>query len=149
MRLFPAALAVMLALACPALAQSNAASDNRVIPGYNSGGVFVPYGAGQAVTPSVIVITQTVVTLSAATSTTLVAANVNRKYLCWMDVGTAPFTAAPGLVTVTAGNGMNYDPGSSASNQGGTFCQEGVTVSQQAFSAISTVGTKVTVWEGQ
>jgi hypothetical protein len=99
--------------------------------------------------PSAITITQTIVTLTAATSATLIAANANRRYLCWMNTGTAPMTVAPGAVTVVAGTGMNYDPGSSASNQGGSFCQDGVTVSQQAFSAISTAGTKVTVWEGQ
>jgi len=109
-------------------------------------------GAGNiAVGPGTtgITITQTYVTLAAATSATMIAANTARKYICWMNVGTAPMTVVPGVVTVTAGTGMNYDPGSSAINQGGSFCQDGVSVSKQAFSAISTAGTKVTIWEGQ
>jgi hypothetical protein len=123
-----------------------------LLGGAASAKCYTPAGGGNqecAVAPGAIVITQTVVTLTAATSATLIAANASRRYLCWMNTGTAPMTVAPGVVTVVAGTGMNYDPGSSASNQGGVFCQESITVSQQAFSAISTAGTKVTVWEGQ
>lgn len=116
-------------------------------------GYFVPTGNDNplpvGLSAGSVVITQTIVTLTAATSRALIAANTSRKYLCWMNVGTAPFTVAPGAVTVTAGQGFNYDPGSSASNQGGAFCQENSSVSQQAFSAISTAGTTVAVWEGQ
>jgi hypothetical protein len=103
----------------------------------------LPVGSGT------VTVTQTVVTLTAATSRTLIAANASRKYLFWMNIGTAPMTVAPGAVTVTAGQGANFDPGSSSSNQGGTFSMENSSVSQQAFSAISTAGTTVVVWEGQ
>jgi hypothetical protein len=99
--------------------------------------------------PGAVTIAQTIVTLTAGTSATLIAANTSRKYLCWMNVGAAPMTVAPGAVTVVAGQGMNYDPGSSPINQGGAFCQESISVSRQAFSAVSTAGTTVAVWEGQ
>lgn len=92
--------------------------------------------------------TQTTVTLTAATSATLLAANASRKGLRWMVTGTNPMTVAPGLVTVIAGAGMNYSPGSGTGQQGGSDSFAGDT-STQAFSAISTLGTTVTVWEGQ
>lgn len=91
--------------------------------------------------------TQTVVTLTAATSQTLIAANTARKALRWMVTGANPMTVAPGAVTVTAGAGMNYSPGSGTGFQGGSDSFPGE-VSTQAFSAISTSGTTVVIWEG-
>lgn len=91
--------------------------------------------------------TQTIVTLTAATSAALVAANQYRKGLRWMVTGASPMTVAPGAVTVVAGQGMNYNPASATGYQGGSDTFEGA-LSTQAFSAISTVGTTVVVWEG-
>lgn len=101
------------------------------------------------VTPGTVTLTQTVVTFTAATSRTLIAANASRKYLFYMNVGTNPVTLAPGVVTVTAGAGVNLDPGSTSANQGGWFAMESSAISQQAFSGISTAGTTVVIWEGQ
>lgn len=92
--------------------------------------------------------TQTIVTLTAATSAALIAANANRKALRWMVTGLNPMTVAPGNVTVTAGAGMNYSPASGTGFQGGFESFSGIEISAQQFNAISTLGTTVAVWEG-
>lgn len=102
-----------------------------------------------SVLPNAITWTQTQVTLVAGVSQTLIAANPSRKALRWMDVGTSSMTVAPGAVTVTAGVGMNYDPGAGSGRQGGAEQFVPGEMSTQAFSAISAAGTIVTVWEGQ
>src|ERR1700723_3279951 len=90
--------------------------------------------------------TQTIVTLTAATSTTLIAANPARKGLIFMDAGNNPFTFAPGTGSVVAGSGLSLNGNSGAGTQGSAydFSSE---VSGQAFSGISTGGTTVAVWE--
>jgi len=100
------------------------------------------------VTQAPIAWTQTIVTLSAATSATLIAANASRKKLRWMVTGTNPMTVAPGAVTVVVNVGMNYNGNSGVGTQGGSDTFDG-DASQQAFSAISTLGTTLTVWEGK
>jgi hypothetical protein len=99
--------------------------------------------------PSRMTLTQTIVTLAAATSAPLIAANPNRKYLSWMVVGANPATIVPGAGPAVAGTGMNYNPGSSAIHQGGSQSFEGPAVPTNAFAAISTGGTTVVVWEGE
>lgn len=93
--------------------------------------------------------TQTKVTLTAATSATLLPANAARRALRWMNTGANPVTIAPGAVTVTVGDGMNYNAGAGAGQQGGADSFGINEVSTDAFSAISTLGTTVIVWEGQ
>jgi hypothetical protein len=83
---------------------------------------------------------QTIVTLAAATSTLLVAANPNRTGLRWMNVGANPFTVAPGLAAAVANVGDNYAAGAKED----FLPRED---SQDAFTAISTAGTSVAVWE--
>ncbi len=130
----------------------------RVTGGGGGGGgaITAPLGPATAEAAAVAVVpiantvtwTQRAVTLVAATSMPLIAANAARKALRWMNVGTNPMTVAPGAVTVVAGVGFNYDPGSSALNQGGADDFAANEMSTQAFSAISTDGTTVIVWEG-
>lgn len=91
--------------------------------------------------------TQTIVTLTAATSATLIAANVSRKSLRWMVTGTNPMTVIPGIATATAGTGMSYNGNASIGTQGGSDTMYG-DAATQGFSAISTGGTTVCVWEG-
>lgn len=110
-------------------------------------------GAGTQASPTItshptITWTPTIVTLTAANSATLIAANANRKALRWMITGTNPMTVVPGAGPAVAGAGMNYSPGSGTGYQGGSDSFAGE-VSTQAFSAISTGGTTVVVWEGQ
>ena len=95
-----------------------------------------------------LVWTQTIVTLPAGVSTPLVAANPNRRALRWMVTGASPMTVAPGSGAVVAGQGMNYSGAAAPGQQGGADSFAGE-ISTQAFSAISTQGTTVAVWEGQ
>jgi len=99
--------------------------------------------------PASMTITQTTVTLTAATDAQIIAANSSRKFLQWMVVGANPATVVPGAGPAVAGAGMNYDPGSSTINQGGGTTFEGSAIATNAFHAISTGGTTVVVWEGQ
>lgn len=95
---------------------------------------------------------QTLVTIPAATMTLLVAANPTRKSLRWMVNGANPMTVVPGTPgSIAAGQGMNY----TGANQTGptafaggyeAFTNE---VPGTSFYAYSTLGTTVTVWEGQ
>lgn len=113
----------------------------------NTGQIITSAGGGGGT--NAVTWTQTVVTLGAATSATLTAANPSRKALRWMNVGANPMTVAPGAVSVTAGAGMNYNPAPDSASQGGSDTFGSNEVSLQAFSAISTGGTTVIVWEGQ
>lgn len=106
-----------------------------------TGGVAVP------ITGSVGTITQTLVTLPAATSTQLIAANSTRKGLRWMNVGANPMTAVPGSSAAVAGSGMNYNGNAGVGTQGGGDTFEGSSIPTSAFQAISTIGTTVVVWE--
>lgn len=93
--------------------------------------------------------TQTTVTLSAAASGLLLAANTSRLALRWMVTGTNPMTVVPGAGPAVAGVGMNYSGASGVGQQGGADSFAANEISTQAFQAISTAGTTVTVWEGQ
>lgn len=92
--------------------------------------------------------TQSSVTLAAATSATLIASNVNRKALRWMVVGTNPMTVVPGAGPAVANAGINYSGNAGTGMQGGSEEFSGSAVSTQQFTAISTLGTTVIVWEG-
>ena len=91
---------------------------------------------------------QYLVTLLANTSKVLVNENRRRKALRWMNVGVNPCTVVPSVGhTVIVGEGFNYSGASETGYQGGSdnFPAE---LSSQGFSAISTIGTTVIVWEG-
>ena len=90
--------------------------------------------------------TQTVVALAAGVSAPLIAANPKRLRLRWMVTSGGPVTIAPGSVTVTAGAGMIYNGPSAAGNEGSSedFQWD---VGQEAFSAFSTSGSSLTIWE--
>jgi hypothetical protein len=103
--------------------------------------VPVSFGPGQ------LTWTQTVVVLGAAASATLVAANPNRKGLRWMNVGANPMTVVPDAGPAVAGTGMSYNGAAGTGQQGGADTFPGDTSAQQ-FTAISTLGTTVVVWEG-
>lgn len=146
------ALLALAALCCAQVAQ---AADCFMTPGNQCVPkvVLVDPTTGSAVGPSaastaVATITQTRVTLTAATSGALIGANASRKSLRWMNTGANPMTCVPGSGPAVAGVGMNYDPGSSTSNQGGGSSFDGGPVPTNAFSCISTGGTSATVWEG-
>lgn len=94
-----------------------------------------------------VVWTQSIVSLTGATTVSLVAANTSRKALRLMNIGTNPMTVAPGAVTVTVNLGMNYNGNSGSGTQGGSDSFAGE-LSRQAFSAFSTTGTSVVLWEG-
>jgi hypothetical protein len=100
------------------------------------------------VAPQTLTWTQTSVTLAAATSASLIASNGSRKALRWMVSGINPMTVGLGSGAVTAGAGFSYNGASATGFQGGSdgFVGE---ISIQQFSAISTLGTTVIVWEGQ
>jgi len=130
------ALCALLALAGASTIAQQAAA--QIVSG--SGGT----AGTSAITPP------TIVTLPAATSTQLVAANPLRRYLKYCNIGGAnPMTVIPGAGPAIAGQGPSYDPGSSANNQGGCETFEGSFIPGNAFQAISTGGTTVSVWEGQ
>ena len=90
-----------------------------------------------------IIITQTVVTFAAnSAQTPFLAANPNRKYLWWQNIGYSTLTVAPGN-SVSLGQGQPVDPGAS----GPAGMSTGV-ISLQAFSGISENGTTLVIWEG-
>lgn len=93
--------------------------------------------------------TQTVANVTANVTSVILNTNANRKGLRWMVTGTNPVTIAPGNVTVTIGQGMNYSPGAGTGQQGGADSFGPNEVSTQAFSANSTLGTTLVIWEGQ
>lgn len=119
--------------------------DPTVVAAINTNSIPVPL----PVSPATITWTQTKVSLAPATSATLIAANASRRALRWMNTGLNPVTVAPGGATVTAGNGFNYAPGSGVGTAGGFATFDINEVSSDSFSAISTLGTTVEVWEGQ
>jgi hypothetical protein len=92
--------------------------------------------------------TQTIVSLTGATTVSLIAANPIRKAIRWMNIGLNPMTVVPGTVTVVTVNlGMNYNGSFGTGQQGGSDSFSGE-LSRQAFSAFSTVGTSAVIWEG-
>lgn len=104
-------------------------------------------GTAQPINGSPGTITQTLVTLSAAATGQLAAANATRKGLRWMVTGANPMTVAPGASAAVAGVGMSYNGNSGVGTQGGSEAFEGSVVPTNAFQAISTLGTTVIVWE--
>lgn len=93
--------------------------------------------------------TQTLANITANVTSVILNINASRKGLRWMVTGANPITIAPGNVTVTPGVGMNYSPGSGTGQQGGADSFGPNEVSTQAFSANSTLGTTLVIWEGQ
>ena len=93
--------------------------------------------------------TQTVANITANTTSVILNTNASRKGLRWMVTGANPVTIAPGNVTVTIGQGMNYSPGAGTGQQGGADSFGPNEISTQAFSANSTLGTTLVIWEGQ
>lgn len=96
-----------------------------------------------------IIWTQTTVTIPANTTTLLVAANARRHALRWMNVGLNPVTVRVGDTLAAVGVGMNYNAAPGAGLQGGSDSFGPNEGSAQAFSAISTLGTTIIIWEGQ
>lgn len=89
---------------------------------------------------------QTLVTLTANTSVTLLAANPRRERMRWMVTGTGAVTIAPGLVTVVVGGGIVYGPAASVGQEGGADDFQ-FDCSRGDFSAIATANTQMTIWE--
>lgn len=104
------------------------------------------YGA-EIVAPAPAPITQTVVTLAAATDTTIVAAG-SRRYLCVMNIGTGMVTLGFDQAAV-AGAGWALTAAGQAGDQGGSMCWESATVSASAVHAISAAGSTVVVLGAQ
>lgn len=90
---------------------------------------------------------QTVVTLAPGVDHTL-GSNVNRSYLCLMNIDVAPLTLGFGQAAV-AGSGINLGPAASTLDQGGVMCWEAGIVVSSVVHAISTVGTRVAVLEAK
>jgi hypothetical protein len=90
---------------------------------------------------------QSVVTLTAATDTQLVAANPMRKYLALVNIGTGLASLAFDVAAV-AGQGWPLSAASTAGDQGGAIFFEASAVTKQAVHAISTAGTVIVVLEG-
>jgi hypothetical protein len=89
---------------------------------------------------------QTIVSVGAGQSTTLIAANPRRERLRWMVTGAGDVTIAPGSVTVTAGNGMAYAAAAAAGKPGGADDFQ-FDCARDAFSVFAAAATQVTVWE--
>jgi hypothetical protein len=143
MKRFIVGLALLLAVAVPALAGSEYLID-PAHPGCGAlGGAACPLSVVGKTTTT----TATIVTLTAATSTSLIAANTTRKGLCWMVIGLNPVTIVPGSSAAVVGNGMAYSGAASAGQQGGSEAFTGTAVPGDAFQAISTLGTTIIVWE--
>jgi hypothetical protein len=91
-------------------------------------------------------ITQTIVAVT-ATSTQLIAANANRKYLSWMVIGTADVTVTPGASAAVVGAGMMYQ--SSGANKQGASEEFPHGTPTNAFQCIAAAtGSSIVVWEG-
>jgi hypothetical protein len=92
--------------------------------------------------PAGMTITETLVTLSANQSSSLIAANALRLYLKWQNIGVGAATVAAGVGPVIAGQGIGYGPMDSE-----TF--SGSSVPLNAFAVIAQAPTTFIVWEGQ
>lgn len=97
--------------------------------------------------PIIFSLRTTVVTLPAATSTALLPANPNRKYLCIQNVSTGDATLNFSA-TAVAGQGLVLSAGAAAGGQGAAWTWESTGVPQDAINAISTPGTVLVVLEG-
>lgn len=94
-----------------------------------------------------VVLKQSVVTLTAATDATVVAANPLRKYLAIANIGTGLATLAFDAAA-TAGSGWPLAEAASAGEQGGAIIFEASAMPLNAIHAISTAGTTLVVIEG-
>lgn len=96
-----------------------------------------------------LTLTQTTVTLTAATDTTVVAANASRKYLALAVTNTGDVNGMTfdGTAAV-AGTGWPLGGASVAGKRGDGFVWEGDGVPTNAIHAISTAGTTIVVLEG-
>lgn len=97
--------------------------------------------------PAVVTITQTVITLVANTSTSLLAANSSRNYLAICNIGTGLASLAFGA-TAVVGQGWPLGPAPVAGDQGGAWLMEDLAISRQAINAISAAGTTIVILEG-
>lgn len=95
-----------------------------------------------------VTINQTVVSLTAATDTTLVAANPNRKYLAIVNIGTGLVSLAWNQAA-TAGQGWPLTAAASAGDQGGALIFEASSMPIGEVHGISTAGSTVVVLEGR
>lgn len=105
-------------------------------------GLYVP---SISIHPAEMVITQTTLAVTGS-SQTLIAANLARRYLAWMVIGTKDVTISPAS-PVVAGTGLIYQA-AGAGLQGAS--QEWVNnAPSNAFYAIAAAaGSTVIVWEG-
>lgn len=91
--------------------------------------------------------TQTVITVPAATSTLLIAANPRRDYLAFQNIGAGD--ANLGFAgSASADTGWSLDAASAAGRQGGSMVWEGSSICPTSVYAYSTVGTSIVVLEG-
>jgi energy-coupling factor transporter ATP-binding protein EcfA2 len=112
-------IAACLALAAgAALAQSTAPSDNKVIPGYNSGGQFVPCGATgcgpTSVTKTLTGVTPTITNGTVTTGGTfqsVLAANASRQGCFIINLGTNPGKVFSGTTGTSHGGYLPLSPG--------------------------------------
>lgn len=95
---------------------------------------------GGAIASDPGVIAATIVTLTAATSAPLIAANSARKSLRWQNVGANPATVVSGVGPAIVLHGFAYATGAGEKFDAGS-------VPTNAFAAISTLGTTIIVWE--
>jgi hypothetical protein len=94
-----------------------------------------------------VTLTQTVKSLTASTSTELVAANANRQYLAIQVIGTSGINLNIGA-DATVNSGWAVAPASATGGQGGAMTWDAGVVTQQQIKAISAAATTVVVWEG-
>jgi hypothetical protein len=122
------------------------ANGNLVIIGYHDSVSLVNTPNSMPVANrATMVITQTIVVVSGAADQ-LVAANPNRKYLAFFNIGASYATIAPGP-NVVQDQGYPLTPGS-ASAPGGGFTFDGAAITTDAWTAISSGTTSILVWEG-
>lgn len=97
--------------------------------------------------PASMSITQTVVTVPAATNTSLVVFNPLRKYLAIANIGTGQGSLAFDK-TAVVNQGYPLAPAASLGAQGGGLLWEAGAVPLNGVNVISTAGTTVVVLEG-
>jgi hypothetical protein len=94
-----------------------------------------------------VTLTQNVKSLTASTSTELVAANSSRQYLAIQVIGTSGINLNIGA-DATVNSGWAISPASATGGQGGAMTWDAGVVTQQQIKAISAAATTVVVWEG-
>lgn len=111
-------------------------------------GLYALLAAALTIRPGALTITQTVVTLAAATNTQLLAANASRRYLLIVNIGTGDAWLAFGSTAAVAATGYPLPAAAAAGGQGGGYSCDASTVPSGAIQAISTAGTTLVVLEG-